>query len=92
MAEGREQTPTVIHVRAEQQQRDLIDRAADRIGRSRESFVLDAACQRAEDIVLDQVFFPLGDRAFAAFLDLVEDPPPPSEALHALLLTKAPWG
>jgi len=33
MAERQEQNPTVISIRAEQQQRELIDHAADRLGR-----------------------------------------------------------
>ncbi|WP_088253277.1 DUF1778 domain-containing protein [Fimbriiglobus ruber] len=91
MAEGRQPPPIVIHIRAEEQQRDLIDQAADHLGRSREGFVLDAACRQAEDVLLDQVFFLLDDCAFAEFRGLVDHPPAPTEQLDRLLQTKAPW-
>ncbi|MFM8706480.1 MAG: DUF1778 domain-containing protein, partial [Planctomycetia bacterium] len=38
-----------INIRAQKRQRDLIDQAADRLGRSRSEFMLDAACREAED-------------------------------------------
>ncbi len=91
MPEGREQAPVIIHIRAAERQRELIDHAADHLGRSRESFMLDAACRRAEDILLDQVFFLLDTRAFTAFRGLMDHPPTPSEQLRRLLHAKAPW-
>ena len=49
--------PVSINIRAKARQRDLIDQAAERLGRSRSDFMLEAACNRAEDVLLDHTFF-----------------------------------
>ncbi|WP_020472312.1 type II toxin-antitoxin system TacA family antitoxin [Zavarzinella formosa] len=91
MADNQEQFPIVISIQTEERQRALIDLAADRRGRSREGFILEAACREAEDILLDQVFFPLDHQAFARFHSMLDNPPLPTDGLRRLLLTKAPW-
>ena len=80
-----------INIRAKARQRDLIDRAADRLGRSRSEFMLDAACREAEDVLLDQAFFAVEAGIFAKFEALLDRPLPPSDKLRRLLKTKAPW-
>lgn len=45
-----------INLRALPEQRDLIDHAASLLGKSRSDFMLEAACDRAQSVVLDQVF------------------------------------
>ena len=50
-------TPVSINIRAKIRQRDLIDQAAHRLGRSRSDFMLEVACRAAEDVLLDQAFF-----------------------------------
>jgi uncharacterized protein (DUF1778 family) len=45
-----------IKLRASPEQRDLIDRAAGLLGKNRSDFMLEAACDRARTVVLDQVF------------------------------------
>ena len=86
-----EQEPLPIVIRAEENQRELIDIAARHRGRSRESFVLDAAYREAQDVVLDQVFFLLDEKGFAWFQGMVESPPPPNENLRRLMARKAAW-
>ena len=39
-----------INIRAKIRQRDLIDQAAGRLGRSRSDFMIDAACRKAEQV------------------------------------------
>ncbi len=80
-----------INIRAKAPQRDLIDRAAERQGRSRSEFMLHAACREAEDVLLDQAFFTLGPEAFAKVQELIDKPLPTTPALRKLLKTKAPW-
>ena len=89
MPEGQE--PTRITIRTAAWQRELIDHAAEQVGRSREGFVLDAACREAEDLLLDQVYFSLDGAAFDQFRAWLDNPPEPNEALHRLMRTKAPW-
>ena len=42
-----------INLRARPEQRDLIDRAAKLLGRSRSDFMLEAACEKAQSVLLD---------------------------------------
>lgn len=85
------QYPVTISIRAKTAQRDLIDQAADRLGRSRSDFMLEAACRQAEDVLLDQTYFALDPKDFAAFQALLDNPPPPSDRLLRTLNAKAPW-
>lgn len=80
-----------INIRAKARQRDLIDQAAERQGRSRSDFMLDAACREAENVLLNQTFFAVDAGAFAKFEALLDQPLPPTDKLRRLLLTKAPW-
>ncbi|TWB63664.1 DUF1778 domain-containing protein [Nitrospirillum viridazoti] len=80
-----------INIRARAAQRDLIDQAAERLGRSRSDFMLEAACRQAEDVLLDQTYFALSPDDFAAFQSLLDNPPAPTDRLRRTLQAKAPW-
>jgi len=80
-----------INIRAKVRQRDLIDQAAARLGRSRSDFMLEAACNKAEDVLLDQAFFAVNAGTFAKFKELLDRPLPATDKLRRLLKTKAPW-
>lgn len=71
--------------------RDLIHRAADVLGQSRTEFMLTSARERAIGVLLNQTLFRLNASDWAAFTDALDDPPPPNEALKALLASKPPW-
>jgi len=90
-AQANETTSVSINIRAKAKQRDLIDMAADRLGRSRSDFMLEAACREAEDVLLDQVFFTVDEGTFAQFQTLLDQPLPATDKLRRLLKTKAPW-
>jgi len=85
------QDPVTISIRAKAGQRDLIDQAADRLGRSRSDFMLEAACRQAEDVLLDQTYFSLDAKGFAAFQNLLDNPPAPTDRLRRTLKAQAPW-
>lgn len=80
-----------INIRARARQRDLIDQAAEQLGRSRSEFMLEAACQKATDVLLDQAFFTVNAGTFAKFQALLDEPLPPIDKLRRLLAKKAPW-
>ena len=84
------QEPVTISIRAKTGQRDLIDQAADRLGRSRSDFMLEAACRQAEDVLLDQTYFALDATGFASLQDLLDNPPAPTDRLRRTLKAKAP--
>ena len=83
--------PVTISIRAKAGQRDLIDQAADRLGRSRSDFMLEAACRQAEDVLLDQTYFALDAKAFVAFQSMLDNPPAPTDRLRRTLKAQAPW-
>jgi uncharacterized protein (DUF1778 family) len=85
------QEPVTISIRAKAGQRDLIDQAADRLGRSRSDFMLEAACRQAEDVLLDQTYFALDTKSLAAFRAMLDKPPAPTDRLRRTLKARAPW-
>lgn len=80
-----------INLRALPEQRDLIDRAAQLLGKNRSDFMLEAACDKAQAVLLDQVFFNLDADKFQQFIDLLDAPPAPNPGLERLMALKAPW-
>lgn len=80
-----------INLRALAEQRDLIDHAARLLGKNRSDFMLEAACERARAVVLDQVFFSLDAENFKQFVELLDAPPSANPGLERLLAVKAPW-
>lgn len=91
MRRARTNESVSINIRAKTRQRDLIDQAAEQQGRSRSDFMLDAACCKAEDVLLDQVFFTVDTHTFKQFQAMLDKPLPATDKLRRLLKTKAPW-
>lgn len=80
-----------INLRAPAPVRELIDRAARAVGKSRSDFMLESARKCAEDVLLDQRFFSLDEVRHAALLDILGKPPKPTTELKKLLQRKSPW-
>lgn len=80
-----------INIRAKRRQRDLIDQAAELLGKSRSDFMLETACREAEDVLLDQRVFTLDSQTFQKFQALLDAPPSENPKLRKLMATKAPW-
>jgi uncharacterized protein (DUF1778 family) len=80
-----------INLRALPEQRDLIDQAAALLGKNRSDFMLEAACERAQTVLLDRVFFQLDADKFQRFIELLDAPPQPNPGLERLMAVKAPW-
>jgi uncharacterized protein (DUF1778 family) len=80
-----------INLRALPEQRDLIDQAAQLLGKNRSDFMLEAACQKAQSVLLDQVFFKLDHDKFRRFNKLLDAPPARNPGLERLMAVKAPW-
>ena len=80
-----------INLRALPEQRDLIDHAASLLGKNRSDFMLEAACERAQAVVLDQVFFRLDEEKFRQFTALLDAAPATNPGLERLMAVKAPW-
>jgi uncharacterized protein (DUF1778 family) len=73
------------------EQRDLIDRAAQLLGKNRSDFMLEAACDKAQAVVLDHVFFALDADKFRQFTELLDSPPARNPGLERLKAVKPRW-
>ena len=80
-----------IHLRAMPEQRDLIDQAANVLGKSRSDFMLEVACDRAQAVLLDQVFFKHNADQFKRFSAMLDAPPSSNPGLERLMAVTAPW-
>ena len=80
-----------INLRALPEQRDLIDHAATLLGKNRSDFMLEAACDKAQAVVLDQVFFNLDTEKFQQFTAMLDAPPSLNPGLERLMAVAAPW-
>ncbi len=81
-----------INIRALPEQRDLIDQAATLLGKNRSDFMLEVACERAQAVLLDQIFFSLDDEKFRQFNAMFDAPAASNPGLERLNAVKAPWG
>ena len=86
-----EAAAVTINLRAREAQKKLIDRAAQVQGRNRSEFMLEAACEKAQQVLLDQSFFPLDEKSYRSFAELLDAPPKANRRLKELLASKAPW-
>lgn len=82
---------TIINLRAPASQRALIDRAAEVQGKNRTDFMLEAACEKAQAVLLDRTVFALDSKRFARFVELLDAPVKANKALAKLLAKPAPW-
>ncbi len=80
-----------INLRAQPEQRELIDQAARLLGKNRSDFMLEAACERAQAVLLDQVLFSLDEERFKQFSAMLDAPPAGNQGLERLMTVKAPW-
>jgi uncharacterized protein (DUF1778 family) len=80
-----------INLRALPTQRALLDQAAATRGKNRTEFILEAACEAAENVLLDQRLFRLDEKAWRSFECALEAPIEKNAALYRLLSEPAPW-
>ena len=80
-----------LNVRIKREDRNLIDRAAQLLGKSRTDFLLEAGRRAAEDALLNQTLFKVSPKAYAAFVARLDAPPAPNKKLRRTMTTPAPW-
>lgn len=76
---------TNINLRAQAADKALIDRAAELLGQSRSSFMLEASVQRAQTVLADQTRFVLSESDMDRFLAALDAPLPDPKAVRRLL-------
>lgn len=82
---------TVLKIRVNPTVLNLIDEAARVQGKTCADFMLNASTEKAQEVLLDQVFFKLGSTAFMKFSALIEAPFVPSEGFRKLMSTEPVW-
>ncbi len=80
-----------INIRAQASQRTLIDMAARLKNKSRSDFMLESACNEAQDILLDQCLFSIEENNHQKFMQLLESPVKDNHPLKDLLGKDSPW-
>jgi len=80
-----------LGLRATVEQEAMLRRAAEVSHKSLTDFILDSACQAAEQTLLDQRLFMVSGGQYQALMDLLDQPEQPNDGLRDLFSRKAPW-
>ncbi len=80
-----------LNLRIPSAARNLIDRAASSIGKTRTDFILEAARRAAEDTLLDRALVSVSPGAYAEFLKRLDAPAQPNALLKKTMQTPPPW-
>jgi len=80
-----------INLRTDAASRELIDRAAEALGKNRSEFMLEAARREAMAVLVDQRLFLLDARAYRRFTAALDAVPTQNPRLRRLLRAPAPW-
>ncbi|MEO7941012.1 MAG: DUF1778 domain-containing protein [Burkholderiaceae bacterium] len=80
-----------LGLRATVEQETVLRRAAEVARKSLTDFILDSACQAAEQTLLDQRMFMVSGSQFQALMDLLDQPAHPNDGLRDLFAHKVPW-
>jgi uncharacterized protein (DUF1778 family) len=80
-----------LNLRVKAADRNLIDRAARLLGKSRTDFMMESARRAAEDALLGQTLFKVSPKIYAAFVERLDAPPSPNEKLRRMMTAPAPW-
>jgi uncharacterized protein (DUF1778 family) len=80
-----------VNFRAKQAQRDLIDRAAQQLSKTRTDFIVDTMTEKATEVLLDQRLFIVDEEQYQANIDILETPLSENEGYQRLVARKPAW-
>ncbi|CAH1079346.1 type II toxin-antitoxin system TacA family antitoxin [Candidatus Nitrotoga sp. 1052] len=80
-----------LGLRATPEQEAILRRAAEVTHKSLTDFILESACQAAQETLLDQRLFMVTNSQYQALLDLLDRPAEDSPGLQRLFSKRAPW-
>ena len=80
-----------LGLRATPEQEAVLRRAADVAHKSLTDFILDAACQAAEQTLLDQRLFMVSGSQYQALLDMLDRPESDNSGLADLFSRRPVW-
>lgn len=90
-ASKRVERDAIIHIRAPKKTKELIEAAAENVGKSLSEFTLESARRHAVDVLLDQRLYLLEDDRYAAFVQALDNPPFAGPKLKALMKRRPLW-
>ena len=80
------QSTVTINLRAQPNEKKLIECAANAEGISVTNFVLESACRHAQEVLLEHCIHKLTDKKYSELLSLLEPSRPRESSLNPLLL------
>jgi len=80
-----------IGLRATPEQEAVLRHAADACHKSLTEFVMDSACEAAEQALLDQRLFMVSGEKYQQFVELLDRSPELNTGLRDLFSKPAPW-
>ncbi|WP_029408604.1 DUF1778 domain-containing protein [Thiomicrorhabdus sp. Milos-T2] len=80
-----------INMRVEPEQQAIISRAAQLQHMDRTTFIVNAAYEKAKNVLLDQTFFQLDEKEFTDFNQALNMPVRKNNRLKELFKEKSPW-
>ena len=86
-----ETTKGSINLRMDARTRQLIDDAAEALGKTRTEFMTETARKAAIDVLVDQRLFVLEADRYDAFMAALDQPAAPGPKLHSLLRREPAW-
>ena len=81
-----------LGLRATPEQEMILRQAAQVRQKSLTEFILDSACQAAQETLLDQRLFMVGDTQYRTLLELLDRPPQDNPGLQKLFSTSPALG
>ena len=89
---SKEYKKTVFNMRIDEKKRSLIDKAAEELGIDRTNFVIDAAFERAEKVLLERRVFQLNYIEFDEFEALLDQyNNKENRCIKEILEIQSPW-
>ncbi|EKT56203.1 DUF1778 domain-containing protein [Providencia sneebia] len=84
-------TRSSLNLRIKPEDKILIDRAANAVGKNRTEFVLEAARRAAEETLADLRVINVSPEVYQEFMNKLDAPPINNEALRKTMMSKSPW-
>jgi uncharacterized protein (DUF1778 family) len=83
-----------IHLRAREEQREIIDQAAEASGVNRSQFIMAATVKEAQNVLLDRCMISVDNKSFNEILNWLDNPKTDAERAGVTRLREAklPWG
>ena len=88
---SKQRASVTINLRMKTSQRDLIDQAADAVGKNRSEYLLDVATQAAQETILNQRLLLFSDAQWEEFPAAMARPPLVNELFKKAMSRKSTW-